>query len=67
MSATRYCTSCQADRDLEGGIIKRTRSASRWICKSCLERKTVSIYKNTSGRPADVKKIMAALWAKRSA
>lgn len=66
MSETRFCTSCQCDRDTEGGIVKRSRKSARWICKPCLEHTSVSIYKNTSGKPADVKRIMTELWDKRA-
>lgn len=61
MTAYRFCTACQATREVEGGMIKQTRSAPRWICRGCLERKHESIYKNRSGRPADVARLMAEL------
>jgi len=41
---TRFCTSCQAVRSTEGGVVKPTRGVPRWVCKPCLERKTVSQY-----------------------
>ena len=63
MTETRFCTSCQATRSVEGGVIRVTNS-TRWICKSCIERKTMSIYKNQSGKPADVAKIMRHLYAR---
>lgn len=46
MSDTRFCTSCQATRTLEGGEIRATRGVPRWICRACIERKNESIYKS---------------------
>jgi len=59
---TKFCTSCQCTRDIEGGVFRKTRVSGRWICKPCAERKTESIYMNRSGRVADVKKIMYKLY-----
>lgn len=67
IASVRFCTSCQSDRSTEGGVYKPTRRTARWICKSCVERKTESIYKNRSGKPADVAKIMSYLLRKRAA
>jgi hypothetical protein len=43
---TKFCTSCQADREEATGIFRVVNKTRRWICRSCLDRKTVSIYKN---------------------
>jgi hypothetical protein len=42
----RFCTSCQAVRELAGGEFRRLRSTARWVCQCCVERKTVSIYRS---------------------
>jgi hypothetical protein len=49
-------------RELAGGEFRKTRVSGRWICKPCLERKTESIYRNKSGKVADVKLIMEKLY-----
>ena len=61
---TRFCTSCQCTRDVEGGVFRKTRTSGRWMCKPCSEHKTESIYMNRSGRVADVKTIMEKLQRK---
>lgn len=61
---TRFCTSCQATRDVEGGTFRKTGKSGRWICASCLAHKTESIYMNRSGKVADVKRIMNTLYAR---
>jgi len=43
----RFCTSCQATKDEEGGEFRRVRRTARWVCKGCVEHKTVSIYKGS--------------------
>ena len=58
---TRFCTSCQCTKDVEGGVFRKTRVTGRWICHGCVEHKTESIYINKSGKIADVKKIMEKL------
>jgi len=40
----KFCGSCQMHKPLGGGVIKQTRGVPRWICKSCVERTTVSQY-----------------------
>jgi len=42
----RFCTSCQADREEATGEVKIKGKIKRWICRACLDRTTVSIYKN---------------------
>jgi hypothetical protein len=42
----RFCTSCQADREASTGEFKAGSKIKRWICRACLNRTTVSIYKN---------------------
>jgi hypothetical protein len=61
---TRFCTSCQCTRDMEGGVFRKTKTSGRWMCKPCSEHKTESIYMNRSGRVADVKTIMEKLQRK---
>ena len=46
MSQTRFCTSCQATRAVEGGELRATRGVPRWVCQPCVQRKAVSIYKS---------------------
>lgn len=60
--STRFCTSCQCTRDMEGGVFRKTKTSGRWICKPCSEHKTESIYLNKSGKVADVKTIMEKLY-----
>lgn len=59
----RFCTSCQSHRDIDGGVYRKLKNSGRWICKPCITHKSDSIYKNTSGRIADVRKIMEKLYA----
>jgi hypothetical protein len=59
---TKFCTSCQCTRDIEGGEFRKTRVSGRWICAPCVEHKTESIYLSRSGKPADVKMIMEKLY-----
>lgn len=41
----KHCTSCQQYRNIDNMVkLKRNNNIYRWICKSCLERKTESIY-----------------------
>lgn len=42
----RFCTSCQAQRSIEGGVMRKLRSTARWICSHCAAHKTESIYKS---------------------
>lgn len=58
----RFCTSCQADRDASTGEVRQLRRTSRWVCQACVERKSESIYRNHSGRSADVAKLMDYLY-----
>jgi hypothetical protein len=44
----RFCTSCQADREEATGEMRVTHKARRWICRACLERKAVSIYRSVA-------------------
>jgi RNA polymerase-interacting CarD/CdnL/TRCF family regulator len=59
---TKFCTSCQCTREVDGGVFRKTRTSGRWICQPCSQHKTESIYKNKSGQIADVKKIMEKLY-----
>ena len=59
---TKFCTSCQCTREVDGGVFRKTRTSGRWICQPCSQHKTESIYKNKSGQVADVKKIMEKLY-----
>jgi len=63
---TKFCTSCQCTREIEGGVFRKTRTNGRWICQPCSQHKTESIYKNRSGQVADVKTIMENLYRKAS-
>ena len=47
---TKFCTSCQCTRDLDGGIYRRGKNTARWICKPCVERRSESPYRNHSGQ-----------------
>ena len=60
----KFCTSCQATRDEEGGIFRRGKRTNRWICKSCIEKKSPSIYRNLSGKPtpaSDINRLVKQL------
>ena len=59
---TRFCTSCQCTRDVEGGVFRKSRTSGRWMCQLCSKHKTESIYMNRSGKVADVKTIMEKLY-----
>jgi len=59
---TRFCTSCRCMREEISGTFRKTKAGGRWICGPCLNRTSESVYKNRSGRPADVKEIMAKLY-----
>jgi hypothetical protein len=61
---TKFCTSCQSTREIEGGEFRKTRSSGRWICAPCLAHKTESIYMNRSGKISDVRAIMKKLYAR---
>jgi hypothetical protein len=61
---TKFCTNCQSQREVEGGVFRKSRTTGRWMCKPCFERKTESIYMNRSGKVADVKTIMSKLYQK---
>jgi hypothetical protein len=41
----RFCTSCQASKPIEGGMMKKTNNGKRWICKDCRNKTQASIYK----------------------
>lgn len=38
----KFCTSCGRDRDTQGGEIRKTGKSPRWVCKSCIDRKSPS-------------------------
>lgn len=46
MNDKKFCTGCQCFRDIEGGYVKKANRTSRWVCKNCAEKKTVSIYQS---------------------
>ncbi len=46
MIETRFCTSCQVTRAIQGGERRKTRGVPRWVCLACIERKSESIYKS---------------------
>jgi hypothetical protein len=64
---TKFCTSCQCYRDIDGGVNRRFRTTARWLCHSCVTHKSHSIYRNTSGRVANVQLIMKTLYAAQAA
>lgn len=43
---TKFCTSCQTTRSVEGGELRVTRGVNRWICLPCIQRRSESIYKS---------------------
>ena len=61
---TKFCTSCQCTRDIEGGVFRKTRTSGRCICAPCIAHKTESVYMNRSGQIADVNRIMETLYRK---
>jgi hypothetical protein len=56
MTNTKFCTSCQATRQLEGGERRVTRGVPRWICQACIERKSESIYKSQRADAIEARK-----------
>lgn len=38
----KFCTSCQTHRDIENGRFHLRGKIKRWICNSCLDKKSVS-------------------------
>ena len=42
----RFCTSCQFSVHEEGGEMHRRGKVNRWICKTCLQRRSESKYKS---------------------
>ncbi len=65
-TATRFCTACQAMRDVEGGIMRQARRTARWICKCCVERRSESIYKAKSGQAANIDRIFREIYGSRA-
>ena len=65
----KFCTNCQSMRQEEGGVLRRTARAGRWMCKECAERKTESIYKSkTKGAtPESLARLKAALAGREKA
>ena len=51
---TKFCTTCQQQRPLKGGISKEARYRG-WRCKECAEHKSESIYKS-KGRTRDIQR-----------
>jgi hypothetical protein len=39
----RFCTACQLDKPLTGGIFK-TGKVNRWVCAQCVKRMSQSPY-----------------------
>jgi hypothetical protein len=64
MTSQRFCTSCQAMRDIDGGELRRCRGTARWMCELCVKKKSESIYKNKSGKPCDVRRLMQQLYGR---
>ena len=40
----RFCTACQLDKPLIGGVIKKTNKTVRWVCAQCVKRMSQSPY-----------------------
>jgi hypothetical protein len=41
----KFCTSCQKQRDVEGGkMITSSSNIKRWKCAACLARKSNALY-----------------------
>ena len=60
---SKFCTSCQSYKDIDGGVNRKFRTTARWICHSCITHKSHSIYRNTSGKVAKVPAIIKDLCA----
>ena len=60
---SKFCTSCQSYKCIDGGIKRKLRNTARWICHSCITHKSHSIYRNTSGKVANVPAIIKDLCA----
>lgn len=60
---SKFCTSCQSYKCIDGGIKRKLRNTARWICHSCITHKSHSIYRNTSGKVANVPAIIRDLCA----
>lgn len=60
---SKFCTSCQSYKDINGGVNRKFRTTARWICHSCITHKSHSIYRNTSGKVANVPAIIKDLCA----
>lgn len=60
---SKFCTSCQSYKDIDGGVNRKFRTTARWICHSCITHKSNSIYRNTSGKVANVPAIIKDLCA----
>jgi hypothetical protein len=52
----RFCTSCQSRQPDHNG--ESPKGFRGWRCQKCVEKRSESIYKNKSGRIADVRKIL---------
>lgn len=35
MTVTKFCSSCQSHRKIEGGIVKVGHKRNRWVCAEC--------------------------------
>lgn len=40
----RFCTGCQMDRELKGGMQKKSGKIIRWVCLHCIEKRSTSSY-----------------------
>jgi len=51
----KFCTSCRFDREIDGGKAVKAGSGkltkTRWKCKICLEKKSLSVYSNIKKFP----------------
>jgi len=46
--STKFCTACQTNRPIDGGVMKKCGKISRWLCLVCQERKNISPYLSKS-------------------
>jgi hypothetical protein len=60
---SKFCTSCQSYKGIDGGVNRKFRTTARWICHSCITHKSNSIYRNTSGKVANAQAIIKSLYA----
>lgn len=61
---TKFCTTCQSRRPVEGGY-KKPNSTRGWMCYGCYVKKTPSIYQSKSQtKPSDISRLMTAMYGR---